>query len=173
MQEVWRPVVGWELRYEVSSQGRVRSLDFVSPNPRGSGTHIREGRQLLLKADANGYVRVGLRDKERRESRLVHHLVAEAFMPPCPGEWGRGKGCWQIDHRNEIKTDNAVGNLRWLPGDINRRRSASSLTAAIVQEIRKKRKQGETGRDLAKLYGLSEGAVSLICSRKTWGWVED
>jgi NUMOD4 motif/HNH endonuclease len=77
--EEWRPVVGFEGLYEVSDQGRVKSL----PRP---------GRQapeyvLTPKSGSRGsrggecYYRVALRDANGKpHTRAVHRIVAEAFL---------------------------------------------------------------------------------------------
>jgi NUMOD4 motif/HNH endonuclease len=70
--EEWRPVVGWEGFYEVSSAGRVRSI------PRASRT-----RGVVLKPSRSGtnkYPHVDLWADGENETRTVHSLVAEAFV---------------------------------------------------------------------------------------------
>lgn len=46
MNEIWRPVPGWEDLYEASSHGRVRSLDRVIRRSIDSKSHTRRGRIL-------------------------------------------------------------------------------------------------------------------------------
>jgi hypothetical protein len=173
MQEVWRPVAGWETRYEVSSMGRVKSLPYEAPNPNSNGTHIKNGRILKPYVQKNGYEFVGLRDQGTAATVTVHSLVAKAFLGPCPGRVGREAGCWQVDHRDCNKLNNAADNLRWLTRDENRRLGGSSLSEDDVKAIRLRRTQGERGRDLAREYGITESAVCQMCKRKTWAWVED
>lgn len=172
MQEVWQPVRGWETRYEVSSLGRVRSLPFELPNPNGGGTHTRSGRVLKPALTNSGYLIVRLCRDGLYLACTVHSLVAHAFLPPCPGEHGNRIGQWNIDHINEAKTDNRACNLRWLPRDENRRRSATKLTPHDIESIRKRREQGEQVTRLAEEYNKSLAAISQICSRKTWRWVD-
>ena len=171
MQEVWQPVVGWETRYEVSSLGRVRSLPFYAPNPNSPGVHQRLGRVLKPQLQNCGYFYVILRDKERNSARTVHSLVAQSFLPPCPGPIGKSADCWQVDHIDENKQNNAAKNLRWLPAADNRRRSCTKLTPEIIREIRSRRASGEKLKALATVFSKSEASISLICSGKTWGWV--
>lgn len=70
--EQWLPVPGFEGAYEVSDQGRVRSL----PRPRAKGD--------VIKADISttGYPYVTLTYRGHRRKRRVHQLVAEAFIGP-------------------------------------------------------------------------------------------
>ena len=173
MQELWLPVVEWETRYEVSSQGRVRSLSYISPNANGGGWHERKGRILKPTVNMNGYAMVGLRDRGRTQTVTIHSVVAKAFHGPSPGPIGLTAGCWTVDHKDRDKLNNAADNLRWLTAAENKRLACSSLTEDIARTIRLRRTQGERGRALAREYGISEAAVCLIFKRKTWGWVED
>ena len=98
MEELWKPVVNYESYYEVSNQGNVRRVG---------------GRQLKPVLD-NKYLEVNLCVKGKRKKFRVHQLVAFAFLSECPGEYGRGKGKYQIDHKNDNHLDNRAENLQWL-----------------------------------------------------------
>ena len=98
MEELWKPVVNYEGYYEVSNQGNVRRVG---------------GRQLKPVLD-NKYLEVNLCVKSKRKKFRVHQLVAFAFLSECPGEYGRGKGKYQIDHKNDNHLDNRAENLQWL-----------------------------------------------------------
>jgi len=109
--ERWKPVVGYEGLYEVSDQGRVRSLDrwYDRPASRRKPKPWRRcypGQMISVAPNGAGYPRVNLHRNRKREEKLVHWLVLEAFVGPCPaGEEGL--------HGNDIKTDNRLSNLRW------------------------------------------------------------
>lgn len=105
-REEWRPVKGYEGLYEVSSFGRVRSLDRWVNHYRGNKKAFRKGQMLKLRTDKDGYVRVGLCIKQKMQLAQVHRLVMEAFVPnpdnlPC------------VNHRNENKSCNIPDNLEW------------------------------------------------------------
>ena len=104
MTEEWRPVVGFEGLYEVSSRGRVRSLDRRVNT--SSGTRLSRG-QVLKGKRKNGYQEVSLGRNGSRNFRLVHRLVCEAFHGPAP----EGKP-WVL-HRDGDKSNNTPGNLYW------------------------------------------------------------
>lgn len=113
-EEVWRPVLGWEGRYEVSSQGRVRSL--VGRRP----------RVLRPRPTRQGYPMVALyRDNVRRDVG-IHLLVAEAFHGPRP------EGLC-VCHANDVKHDNRPENLRfdtWSENQRDRVRNGTHELAA-------------------------------------------
>lgn len=109
MTEQWLPVIGYEGLYEVSSTGRVRSLDREVNHWRG-GKRLVKGRELAAfegnKKRERGYLRVGLYKRAQLRSHHVHTLVLEAFVGPRPD----GMVCC---HRNGVSTDNRLENLRW------------------------------------------------------------
>ena len=69
----------------------------------------RTGKGKILKniEDYKGYLEVGLTKNGKRKQFKIHRLVAEAFIPNP-----ENKPC--IDHINTVKSDNRVGNLRWV-----------------------------------------------------------
>ena len=99
MIEEWRPIVGYEGLYEVSSYGRVRSLDRYDSN-----NHFLKGRILKLCADKDGYLNVGLCLGNKVKKYKVHRLVAEAFLL-------NPDNLPQVNHRDEDKTNNRAENL--------------------------------------------------------------
>lgn len=115
MEELWQPVYGYEGLYEVSSLGRVRSLDRKIKHVRSkSGYCIRRGMLLNLQLDSYGYVVVSMCREGQEKTRKVHRLVAEAFHGPAAGE------AVTVDHINNDTLDNRPENLRWLSFSDNR-----------------------------------------------------
>jgi hypothetical protein len=106
MQEEWRSIRGYEGYYEVSSFGRVRSLDRTVPHPR-FGTWRRRGALLKQVANTNGYVAVQLCREGTVRRHRTNILVAEAFLGNRPA-WAT-----QVNHKNKVITDNTVDNLEW------------------------------------------------------------
>jgi hypothetical protein len=83
--EQWRPVPGYEGRYEVSDHGRVRSLDAYCGNRFGTRT-LRKGRMLKLSiVKPHGYRSVQLADGRGNLTAVkVHRLVLLAFKGEPP-----------------------------------------------------------------------------------------
>lgn len=102
--EKWRPVVGYEGHYEVSDQGRVRSLRRDVPS-RWGGTRKWGGKTLRGTVTNGGYVAVALSLNRKVKVRSVHRMVAEAFIGPIPD------GMYVL-HYNDVGTDNRLENLR-------------------------------------------------------------
>lgn len=91
--EEWRSIPGFP-RYEVSSLGRVLSHHRATP--------LVRSQQL----SPIGYFTVRLSDGERKRTRPVHVLVAEAFHGPRPA----GQ---LVRHLNGDPQDNRAENLCW------------------------------------------------------------
>ena len=107
--EIWKPVVGHEGQYEVSSFGRVRSLERQTyvPNRWGSfSLRTTKSRVLRVQDNGKGYSVVHLCTGGLRTSKLAHRLVAEAFIPN-PSNYG----C--VNHIDGDKTNNTRDNLEW------------------------------------------------------------
>lgn len=97
MNEIWKPVVGYEGLYEVSNLGNVRNaktLHILSPQKR-----------------QHGYLGVPLYGKGGHKTRgcktfSIHRLVAEAFLDN-PQKYP------EVNHLDEDKTNNRADNLEW------------------------------------------------------------
>lgn len=100
-QERWRDVEGYDGIYQVSDLGRVRSK------------YSGEWRLLRAQKLSNGYLIVKLSKYDKKKNFLVHRLVASVFIPNID------ESKTQINHINEIKTDNRANNLEWCTAQYN------------------------------------------------------
>ena len=101
MQEVWKDIPGYEGLYQVSSLGRVKSLERDTKRLRPQ--HIRE---RMLKPRNGGYLQVYLADAGKREAVYIHRLVAQAFIPNPDNKP-------IANHKDGNKHNNSVENLEW------------------------------------------------------------
>lgn len=91
--EIWKPVKGFEGRYEVSNMGRVRNSL--------SG-------KVLKPSTYEGYKRVNLSiDRGKYKTFGVHRLVAFAFVD------GYAEGL-EVNHIDENPSNNKAANLEWM-----------------------------------------------------------
>lgn len=105
VEEEWRAVPGWEGLYEVSSFGRVRSLDRFVASSRGH-QQMRRGRVLKPPLDRGGRRFVGLHRDGQVTQCKVYKLVLEAFVGPRPE---RFDAC----HNDGNQLNDRLDNLRW------------------------------------------------------------
>lgn len=106
--EVWVPVNGYEGLYEVSSIGRVRSLDRITEK-----VGLRKGRILTPRKVSAGYQQVTLCNDDGKKQLLVHRIVCRAFNGEPPD------GKYQVDHLNKVRDDNRASNLEWVSASEN------------------------------------------------------
>ena len=90
IEEIWVPVLRYEDVYDVSSFGRVKRGDRI----------------LKPQSYSNGYQYVSLCKNGTRENRMIHRLVAEAFLP-------NDNNYPQVNHIDENIKNNRVDNLEW------------------------------------------------------------
>ena len=171
--ECWLPVIGYEGLYEVSDLGNVRSL-HRSCRPRLRG-------DLLTPAPTGGAsprLCVVLYKDGAKKTRLVLHLVLEAFIGPRPP--GR-EAC----HGPGGALDNRLVNLSWgtpeqnqgpdrvRDGTSNRgeRQWQAKLTEEIVLECRRRYAAGESQKDLAGEFGVTGPVLSEAITGRSWAWL--
>lgn len=162
--EQWKPVVGYEGQYEVSTWGRVCRL----VKRRSS----RAGALLRQHETGNGYRQIALNCR----ATSVHRLILEAFVGPCPS----GLEC---NHKNGVKTDNYLENLEWVTKSENKLHAfrelglqaprgedvpTAKLEEAEVRLIKQSRLRRMTARWLAGWFHVSRGTITKIWRGESW-----
>ena len=109
--EIWKDIPNYEGLYQASNLGRVKSLERFRKGKNGSLVPVKE-KILKPKISHNGYYQVALIKNSKVRFYLVHRLVFGAFNATIP------EGL-QVNHINEIKSDNRLSNLNLMTSKEN------------------------------------------------------
>ena len=162
MEEIWKDIKGYEGIYQISNLGRVKSSER-----RGNG------REIILKGwkPKDGYKRVKLIKKYKVENKLIHRLIAEAFIPN-PNNYP------VVNHKNGIKTDNQIENLEWCTQKYNMREAQRLNLLNPGKNIKEKRKVKQYTKEgkfieewssmieVQRKLGYKTSAISMCCKGK-------
>ena len=113
--EVWKDIKGYEGRYQVSNTGKVKGLPI---NER----FCKRASEVILKTFVcgSGYDEVILSFNGHRKPKLIHRMVAEAFVPNPDGKR-------EVNHKDGNKRNNDSLNLEWVTPSENIQHSYSVL----------------------------------------------
>ena len=104
-EEIWKSIDGFENLYEVSNTGKVKSLERTVKTKNGTFQSYKE--RILKQHDNKGYFAVVLCKEGKIYPKLVHRIVAEAFIQnPLNKPF--------VDHIDACSKNNNVSNLRWV-----------------------------------------------------------
>ncbi len=172
--EEWRPVVGNETEYEVSSLGRVRRIG------RARGAQVGHIMRLWASGrrrnQPKGYLHVGIHNK----GRSIARLVLEAFVGVAPADQP------QANHIDGDTHNNHLTNLEWVSqgenishayrlglkprpkqqGSLN---NYSKLTEDDVRLIRR----GGPAKQLSEQLGVSLDCIYRARRGDTWPHITD
>lgn len=176
MRETWVSVVGYEGYYEVSSNGRVRSLDrqVQSRNRWGPITLRWPGKILALLENQQGYYKVLLSKNGKTANKLVSALVAEAFIGPRPEGLlvlhtdGNAKNNRVANLRYGTQKDNMQDSIRHGTRPKGRAHKCAKLTEKQVRAIRA---SDETNVALAAQFGVDPSTVRLARIGHNWAHI--
>lgn len=171
--ELWIPIPNYEGVYEISSFGRVRSLDRTIIR-NGVESHIK-GTIMRTHDNGHGYLAVVFKKNGITKSFYIHRLVASAFVP-------NPNGYKEINHIDEDKKNNNANNLEWCTRIYNltygnriniiankkinhpccsRRVACYSLTNALIKEY-------PSAAEAARQTGIKASSI-INCCRNTRG----
>ena len=142
--------------YEVSTQGRVRSLNFK-----------RTGEIKIMKPHMkkSGYLYINLHKNGKSKYFQVHRLVATMFIPNPDNKP-------TVNHIDEDKTNNCVDNLEWATqkeqvhhGTVLERRAKARSGKGKRVKCLETGQEWDTVRQASKETGLHESNIAKCCRR--------
>lgn len=124
-QEQWRPVKGYEDKYEVSNLGRVRSY-----YDNGTNHLVQESHLIRQKITNANRCCVALCQEGHAKYCFTHRLVAQAFIenPEAKPE---------INHIDGNPRNNCVENLEWVTRSENHLHRIYTLKKNPLQQCRR------------------------------------
>ena len=183
IQEKWLDVPGYEGRYKVSDQGRVRSVERFTRCINKFGTEYYQpvhGRILTSGCSFRGrYQAVTIYKKKQQKRVTIHRLVLAAFVGPCP--YGL-----EGSHLNGNDHDNRLSNLVWETKKQNHARkikhgtaqrgercSLAILKESEVREIRRRFDAGESAASIQEDFSVSYKTIFNVARRLRWAWLDN
>ena len=153
--ETWKAIAGYEGLYEVSNQGRVRSMKY--------------GKEKILKqGKTNGYLHVCLFKDGYGKTIRVHRLVAETFIP-------NPNNLETVNHKDEVKTNNIVSNLEWMSkiDNINYGTRNKRIAEALSNQVQMLDKKTcellatfPSTHEAERVTGIAQQHISSCCNGK-------
>lgn len=169
MTEVWKSIYLYKGLYEVSSRGRVRSLDRKIKTVRGVWNY--SGKVLQQSVNQKGYPYLVLCLSGYFVTFRTHRLVAKAFV--C-----NPKSKPQVNHIDGNKTNNHSRNLAWVTNSENQIHSLDNdlrKTKLQKEDIKYIRKLHGTGwftyYTLGDMFGVDFTTIGKAVIKSNWGRV--
>ena len=160
MEEVWKPVVGFEGYYEVSSLGRVRGLDRYVDNRLHNGKRLAHGTMKYIDISDNGRNVIQLSKCGKNYKFPLHRLIAMAFIP-------NERNLPQINHKDENPLNNSIENLEWCDakyncnyGTRNQRISESKYKPVVIFKDNSEPIEFDSQKSLAAYLNVCSSAIT-------------
>lgn len=156
MEEQWKSIIGFP-NYEVSNLGRIRSLNF---------NHTGKIKIMKQNPHNSGYLQVVIYDSQKKDYvKLVHRLVAEAFIP-------NPNNLRCVNHKDENKHNNIVSNLEWCTDQYNHNYGTKPYRLSIAmtdnpnftKAVYQTDKQGKIIREFSSISRASKATGIKICN---------
>ena len=167
MEEIWKPVPGYEGSYEASDQGKIRGLD--------RGIIAKDGRCMRIKGCVlkprmvKDHLGISLWRNRTQYHTYVHTIIALTFLGPRP----EGH---EIRHLNGNIYDNRAVNLAYGTSKENKadihayggRLGNQKLSVEDAKEIRRRHQEGESYSSLARSFGVVKGCIGHVINGRSF-----
>lgn len=168
--EIWKDIVGYEGRYQVSNNGKIKTFCRIAP--------IKYPKLLKPNTTRDGYLTVCLiSNTGKRKTWSVHRLVAMVFISNAEQKP-------EVNHKDGNKKNNLAENLEWVThpeqmahaarlqlfSDRNGERNSNAKLSSndVLELIRLYDFDVYTPKDLAEKYNIAKPTVIGILSGRLW-----
>lgn len=172
--ETWKDIIGFEGLYQVSSLGRIKSLDRHRTQL-GSYKNATLKSKLLTQRSNKGYLKTTLCKDGKMYYFPTHRLVAIAYLDNHENKP-------EVNHIDGIKTNNFAENLEWCSSSENKihahenglcnqkgsLNNSSILNELIVQEIKGLLRDKVYHKTISLKYNISLSTVEKISANVLW-----
>jgi len=172
-EEIWKDIPGYEGLYQASDLGRIKRLDKFKWN--GKGYQRLNEMILSLKVRKDGRLKIDLYKHNIFKTYLVHRLILETFVSPCP----EGMECC---HRDDNPSNNRLDNLYWgtrKDNETDKKRNGKTLkglknpnnklSEQNVKEIKILIQENKLSQQkIADMFGVTQTLISRIKLNKIW-----
>ena len=110
--EVWKDIEGFDGKYQISTWGRVRSVNGI----------------MKPYENHKGYLKIGLFKDGKNHKKRISRLVAMAFIPNPDNKQ-------QVDHIDGNRQNNSITNLRWASNKENQRNAQLLRKFKFFEEV--------------------------------------
>lgn len=178
--EIWKDIEGYEGQYQISSLGRVKSLERITRFKNRDSIRKEPEKILAYKKHHKGYVKAQLRKRDILKSYFVHRLVAQAFLPNTENKE-------TVNHKDGDKLNNTIENLEWMSNTENMQhayrtgiRDNKKLHEKQKKPVAQYTKDGQLVAkypsidDAVKATGFRQSGISSCCLgryKSTFGYV--
>ena len=148
--ETWKSIKGYEGLYQISSNGRIKSLERLD----SCGRKVRE--RILKPIQGNKrveYRQVSLSKNGIAKNYLIHILVAKTFIPN-PNNYT------DVNHKDENPKNNVVSNLEWCTPTYN-----NNYGTRVERMAKTQRNRADCSKKVAQ-YDLQGNLIGIYPSTK-------
>lgn len=179
--EIWKPVVGYERFYLISSLGNLKSIARNAISPiNGKKYFVKECLRKYAINPQTGYYTTSLAFNGKTLTVNIHRLVALTFIPNPENKK-------EVNHKDGNKLNNHVTNLEWATtrensihawangltkhsdNQVGEGHGMHKLNNEIVYAIRKEYNDTKVSHyKLAQKYNVTRPTISNIIRKATW-----